>query len=329
MNEITEFFTDPLRLTLLVAGVVVILGILIFGRRSAKRESQLYNHHSHRDFKFNNPPPDMLVDEEVIVLPPRKKEGAPEVSQDIQEEVPEVKPFSPGGATPEAEVAPQARVAPEATGTDEIDMQTYEYHHRETEKPVSEEVVRTSTADKVAEQPRDSEIDKPVQESEVAAQAEQPAKPAKPSPERFIVFHIVPSTRETFSGKEIHQAVSSLGLAYGKHGVYHFPADHAREGDSQFCLVNMTPEGNFDRDTLPTMETRGVSLILRLTDETKDGLALFSNMLAIAQGLSRRIGGSILDQTRVPLSPDIVANLRSDIAKFHTQLNKRTPVTEM
>ena len=64
MEKIIEFFTDPLRLTLLVAGLAVLLGIIIFGRRSQRMDAKLYHGHSHREHNFNHQHPDLLVDEE-------------------------------------------------------------------------------------------------------------------------------------------------------------------------------------------------------------------------------------------------------------------------
>ncbi len=320
MNEFIEFFTDPLRLTLLVAGLVVVLGILIAGRRSAKAEAKLYQGHSRREFNFS-PPPDLLVDEEIIVLPPKKKAATADADEAVPEEAPQVREF-----TPESQVQAPAsgdRIKVDANTWSEepaeISMNTFEYQQQAA--PAES---RSQAPAPAGKQTPDAVEQKPAGQQESAV----PAEP-KPAPERFIVFYIVPGSKETFTGKELTQVANRLGLAYGKHGVFHFPADSAREGDSQFCLVNMTPEGNFDRESLPTLETRGVSLILRLSENTKDGLALFSNMLAIAQGMARQLGGRILDQTRVPLTPDIVTHLRGDIAKFHTQLNQRTPVTEV
>lgn len=305
MNDIIEFFTDPLRLTLLVAGIVVVLGILIFGRRSQKMDAKLYHGHSNREFEFNNPPPDLLVDEEVIVLPPRSQKKAT-----TEEEI-KVESFSAVDEAPaEQSVINEKLEVRQVEGLEEgIPMATFEYPQQDK-----------STGEKVEESV--------VQES-VKEETKPQTKKAAPETERFIVFHVIPSGKETFNGNAISQVASALGLAYGKHNVFHFPADNAREGNSQFCLVNMTAEGNFDKENLATLETRGVSLILRLTEDSIDGLTLFSNMLAIAQGMARRLGGEIQDQTRVPLTPDIVTSLRSDIAKFQTQLNQRTPVTEI
>jgi len=309
MNDVIEFFTDPLRLILLVAGVSVVLAIIIFGRRSQRMEAKLYHGHSNREFEFNNPPPDLLVDEEVIVLPPRGKKSE-EAKKDEKVE-PKVESFSASEAVTEQKAESTIENNAETVQVEslekDIPMATFEY-------PQGEEAV-----EKVAVE---QEASTPVEEPQV--------QQVKPETERFIVFHVVPGgSQEVFQGKSLHQVVTALGLAFGKHNVYHFPADAAREGNSQFCLVNMTAQGVFDKDALSAHETRGVSLILRLSEETPDGLTLFSNMLAIAQGLARRLGGEIQDQTRVPLTPEIVTSLRSDIAQFHTQLNQRTPVTEI
>ena len=49
-------------------------------------------------------------------------------------------------------------------------------------------------------------------------------------------------------------------------------------------------------------------------------------MLAVAQALSKKLGGDIIDQTRVPLTADLVTSIRSDIAHFEEQLRQQSPV---
>ncbi|MDX1811774.1 MAG: cell division protein ZipA C-terminal FtsZ-binding domain-containing protein [Gammaproteobacteria bacterium] len=321
MDKLIEFFTDPLRLTLLVAGVVVVLGILIFGRRSRKMEARLYHGHSNRDFNFNNPPPDLLVDEEIIVLPPRKKES--EVT--TEDNAVAVEEFEASTEAVNAEAAtanatPKVEIRPMENPAAEIEMETFEYKKAPAEEIVAEEA---PAAPETAATESTTQTNGSPQEGATVVTA----KTEKPVQEQFIVFHILPLNKETFNGNDIHQVAGALGLAFGKHNVYHFPADNAREGNSQFCLVNMTSAGDFDKASMSQLETKGVSLILRLNEKTTEGLAMFSNMLAIAQGIARRLGGEILDQTRTPVTPDVVTSLRSDIAKFQTKLNQRTPAS--
>ena len=159
-------------------------------------------------------------------------------------------------------------------------------------------------------------------QSAASSQSDQSVKPKT----RFVVLYVVATDERQFTGKEITESAQPLGLAFGKHNVFHYPANTAESGQSRYCLVNMTNEGSFPISELSTLKTNGVSLIMRLPMINADGLTVFSNMLGAAQVLARKLGGDILDQTRVPLTPEIVTSLRSDIAHFESEAKQQQPV---
>jgi len=297
-DNIIEFVMDPLRLTLIVAGVVVVLAILILGRRSSKQRDMIYSGSSRKEYSFNSMPDDMLVDEEVIVLPRRKKESDLLAESDSQSD----EHFS-------AKYDEQA-----ASGTEQ---------HVE------------ATIKKDLPLPGDSQ-DKPESQQTVEPKAQadvkqsQPAQAKKPAPvqQQFVVLYVIAAEGRAFTGKAIFESTQTLGMALGKHNVFHYPADAAYVGDSAFCMVNMTPEGSFDIEHLDDIQTNGVSLILTLPTMYSDGLTVFSNMLAVAQALSKKLGGDIIDQTRMPLTAELVTNMRADIENFESRFRQKNPVME-
>ena len=299
-DSIIEFVTDPLRFTLIIAGAVVLIAILLLGRRSKQRD-MYYSDSSVKDYEFGSVSDDMLVDEEVIVLPRRKTESevlaeaeAKFSANDDENNLPEVKSF-------------------EANAGDPSDIQ-----QEVTREPVlSENTAQSQTA----ESP-------PLQ-----SQAQSEQKPEKKAPEEskqhFVVLHVIAAEGKAFTGRAIFNATQTLGMAVGKHNVFHYPADAAYVGDSAFCMTNMTTEGTFDVANLEEIETNGVSLILTLPTIYSDGLTVFSNMLAVAQALSKKLGGDIIDQKRMPLTADLVTSMRSDIQDFESQLKQTKPEHEV
>ncbi len=303
-----EFITDPLRLVFIVAGLAVVFGILFFGRRSNNDYEVNYKYKGRggKDYNFGSPPSDTLVDEEVIVIPRPKKE-----SEVVAEKTPH---FS--------------------ANIDDAEMHA-------TETPLSNEGAEPPVDDeppvvKPVLRQRNKGSSPKVEKAEIvlptrkAIKAEPPlikaSKPASPPKQKFVVLHIVADEGEFFNGKSIFNATQTLGMAVGKHNVFHYPADAAYVGDSAFCLVNMTAEGTFDIGDLAALQTTGISLILTLPTNYSDGLTVFSNMLAVAHGLTKKLGGgNIVDQTRSPLTAELMASMEKDISQFESQLKEPEP----
>lgn len=331
---------DPLRLTLIIAGVVVLLAIIVFGRKSNKHRDMIYPGTSAKEFSFGAPNDDMLVDEEVIVLPPRKKTAStsptptavsekkiPETP--VQKKTPQSVETRPFGPSTQNEFSENVKPEPEEsdntfqTQTPDVvfsanaskhETNTYKSHKQnETVLPKQTSAIKNET----------------VAATETKKAGIPNVKKTPKVQERFVVLHVVATDNKPFTGQAIIESTQTLGMAFGKHAVFHYPVSSAESGNSKFCLVNMTSEGNFDPAKLPTLETIGVSLIMRLPIQGSDGLTVFSNMLGVAQTLARKLGGDILDQTRVPLTADIVTSLRSDIAHFESEVNRQTAVPEL
>lgn len=311
-DDIVEFVTDPLRLTLIIAGVVVVFAILILGRRSNKRREMLYKRYSEKNYSFGSPPADVLVDEEVIVLPRRKKESEVKAEKE---------PHFSAHHEDEKENLPKAETVEAEAGVDKLSPSIVE----KSNKPV---ILENSKVRKPRNQDATPSVEKAPDNADVQ-QRRSSKKPKKPA-QQFVVLHIIAEVGQPYEGKLLYDVSQSLGMAMGKHNVFHYPADSAYVGDSAFCMVNMTPEGSFDVDHLAETQTNGVSLILTLPTAYSDGLTVFSNMLAVAHALVKKMGGGdIVDQTRMPLTAELVASMQSDIAKFESQLHAPSrPVLE-
>ena len=299
-DSIIEFVTDPLRLTLIIAGAVVLLAILVLGRRSKQRD-MYYKGSSSKEYEFSSMPDDMLVDEEVIVLPRRKTES-------------EV--LAEAAAKQQAEIDAEAN----SDNKDERDLPKVESFEA---NPYGIETLK----------PEQNSSEKETPKEPVATQQKQTPKQTTVPKQHFVVLHVIASEGKAFTGRSIFNATQTLGMAVGKYNVFHYPADSAYVGDSAFCMTNMTVESTFDVANLEKIETNGVSLILTLPTIYSDGLTVFSNMLAVAQALSKKLGGDIIDQNRMPLTADLVTSMRTEIENFESnfkqsQLKQSNPVLE-
>ena len=383
MEELIKFFMDPLRLTLIVAGVAVLLAIIIFSRKSSKEFS--FGSSQGNGNVSESLASEMLVDEEVIVLPRKQKES--EVAEPAQEretaalsssstdqsnnngykiktepahtkqrksagrkagvlESEGLKPESLKPETFKTELNEFSAFQGTATGEkarsdifeDDIIASPRPFVAYKPEKITANKT--DSGLDEVPQFQRTSEIDIDVQAlSEGKAQPVEPAPESKPSvsqhnkslDEMFVVLHVIAVEGTPFNGLDIFDATKTLGLAFGKHAIFHYPMSAAPAGDSKFCLVNMSATGNFETSKISSLETNGISLIMRLPIRGADANTVFSNMVGVAQALARKLGGEILDQARTPLTTKIVEDLRADIAHFEISRKHATskePATE-
>lgn len=347
---------DPLRLTLIIAGTVVLLAIIVFGRKSSKNRDMIYPSSGAKEFSFGSPSEDTLLDEEVIVLPPRKKPAvntasptpvsekkipdAPEIvvnknkpeepqpfgpavqnefAEDVKPETPKIKPSV-------AKKVADPLVTEKTTDAVKSPKAIKESVAVNRSKKIPPIKVEKETVKKADFKPAEKKL---AEEKPEEKKAEPVVKKPVQSKERFVVLHVVAAEGNPFTGQSIVESTQTLGMAYGKHSVFHYPVSSAESGNSKFCMVNMTAQGNFDAAEIAALKTDGVSLIMRLPVQGADGLTVFSNMLGVAQALARKLGGDILDQTRVPLTADIVTSLRSDIAHFESEVNQQAAVPEV
>jgi len=348
---------DPLRVTLIVAGIVILLTIVIFGRNAKKRKEVLYRGEpsNNKEFSFGAKNFDVLVDEEVRVLPPRQTEsevlGQAKPGFQTHDKQSYGQAVDPALAEKSHKDVHRHNVSNSdsdfstayelnSSKTDEV-SQSYEMPNQyktnsnpSVNKPVQQQTPHSEESLKV-EAP-DAYHESPTMERRTEANSPQKAGPKREETQpkqqqsvRFVVLHIIAASGKPFNGIEISEAAASLGMALGKHNVFHFPASTAATGESSFCLVNMTEQGDFDINNLAAFNTNGMSLIMTLPTKNATGLTIFSNMLAVAQALARKLGGDILDQTKVPLTADIVTTLRSDIAQIESSEKVGSPVPEL
>ncbi len=321
-----DFFMDPLRLTLIIAGVVVVLAIIIFGRRSTSNKDISYSSSGTKEFSFGGRMnEEILTDEEVIVLPPKKKEKNLNINNvgmnipvNLDDEAYTPKHTEAFGPTTISNI----KIEEDADSIFGDEKKPEVVESKQSAKKAESVVVKQSAKTRIEKSEFESE--RHVEKAAISETQEEAVTNKKVThKERFVVLYIIAAEGKPFTGKEILESVQTLGLAFGKHSVFHYPAETAKTGQSKFCLVNMTSEGCFPTAELPGFETNGVSLIMRLPIANTDGLTVFSNMLGAAQALARKMGGDILDQTRMPLTADIVTSLRSDIAHFESEVKQQ------
>jgi len=347
MDELINFFMDPLRLTLIIAAVVVLLAIIIFSRKSSKRNEYVYSTPS-KEFSFGSKggtvsdalAQETLVDEEVIVLPRKQTESQrKQVQESLQQGTQQKSQKAQEWDMSEPLVEPllKKQVCENIAEGNIEKMRVDEFRAfqaSETQTHIGADVFEDDVALETKSPAMPQQVEKDAGSGRKTAQRQDPGvesvsmdtekKDVAAHKEMFVVLHIIAIEGQPFNGLDILDATKTQGMAFGKHAIFHYPMSAAPAGDSKFCLVNMSATGNFETEKISSLETNGVSLIMRLPIRGADAQIVFANMVGVAHALARKLGGEILDQSRAPLTAAIIEKLREDIVNFDNSLKSVT-----
>ena len=110
------------------------------------------------------------------------------------------------------------------------------------------------------------------------------------------------------------------GLAYGRYQVFH--RKHT-DGRSMFCVASLIEPGTFDAARMPEEEYRGISMFAVLPGPLGP-LQTVDAMLVDRARAGAQLSGTVQDAKGMPFSPQRVAALREDVARFQSLLAARS-----
>jgi len=155
-----------------------------------------------------------------------------------------------------------------------------------------------------------------------AENSDQLGAAASPGPnaseaQKIVTVRVCCVGDSRWSGAELMAALEVHGLAYGRYQVYH--RKHS-DGRSIFCVASLVEPGTFDLQRMAEEEYRGVTLFAVLPGPLEP-LRTVDALMAAARDLARELSGTVQDAKGVPFSPQRVAALREEVARFQAQLN--------
>jgi cell division protein ZipA len=168
-------------------------------------------------------------------------------------------------------------------------------------------------------------------ELEIAAQApparrspeeSDPQAVMKPPPadtsekQKIVTVRVCAVGERRWAGADLRNALEALGLAYGRHQVYHRKHN---DGRSVFSVASLVEPGTFDLSAMPHEQFRGVSLFAVLPGPLEP-MQTVEALLASARGLARALSGTMQDARGIPFSPQRTEALLKDIARFQAPL---------
>jgi len=135
--------------------------------------------------------------------------------------------------------------------------------------------------------------------------------------QKIITVRVCSVGESRWSGAALMAALELHGLAYGRYNVYH--RKHS-DGRSIFCVASLIEPGTFDLQRMPEEEYRGVTLFAVLPGPLEP-LRTVDALITAARDMARELSGTVQDGRGVPFSPQRVAALREEVARFQADLS--------
>jgi cell division protein ZipA len=134
--------------------------------------------------------------------------------------------------------------------------------------------------------------------------------------QKIVTVRVCAVGERRWAGADLRNALEALGLAYGRHHVYHRKHN---DGRSVFSVASLVEPGTFDLSAMPHEQFRGVSLFAVLPGPLEP-MQTVEALLASARDLARALSGTMQDARGIPFSPQRTEALLKDVARFQTLL---------
>jgi FtsZ-interacting cell division protein ZipA len=133
-----------------------------------------------------------------------------------------------------------------------------------------------------------------------------------------IGVNVVPAAGETFAGTRIRALAEGAGFKLEPDGVFHY-RDDARQ--TLFTLDNHEP-APFLPEQIKHLSTSGITLLLDVP-RVADGHAALDVMLRTGMMLAEGLGGSLVDDNRVPLNDNAVRAIQQQLRSIQAKMEAR------
>lgn len=164
-------------------------------------------------------------------------------------------------------------------------------------------------------------------EAEIGVESDMRHEPAEPAQQtdrsdepdyQVIVLNVHCSGSESFVGTKLFDSLQQNGLLYGEMDIYHRHADLSGTGKVLFSVANIMQPGTLKHDDPDEFTTKGISFFMTLPCYG-DPEQNFKLMLKTAQQIADDLGGNVLDDQRLLMTPDKLADYRRQIQAFKAQ----------
>jgi hypothetical protein len=133
-----------------------------------------------------------------------------------------------------------------------------------------------------------------------------------------IGVNVVPPEGMTFAGTRIRSLAEGYGFKLEPDGVFHY-RDESRH--TLFTLDNHEP-APFLPEQIKHLNTSGITLLLDVP-RVADGYSALEIMLRTGAQLAQGLGGSLVDDNRVPLNENSIRAIQQQLKTIHATMEAR------
>lgn len=141
--------------------------------------------------------------------------------------------------------------------------------------------------------------------------------------QRIVVLHVACRDGQYFQGEEVHAALRNCKLQFGMQDVYHRITEENGVPESVFTVANMLKPGFLNPDEAAGLQTPGLTMFMILPGPV-DGVGAFKDMMETANNLAQKLGGEVLDDTRVLLKRQTAQFMLDEIAEAERKQRLKT-----
>ncbi len=125
---------------------------------------------------------------------------------------------------------------------------------------------------------------------------------------RLIQLSVIARADNGFSGEELVEALTDLGLKFGEMGIFHRYCNYRK--DAAFSVASLVEPGTFPMDEISSFRCPGVVLFFA-PSKVQDPLIAFDQLVHTCHELAVRLQGIEWDDARKPLTLQKIAGLRN------------------
>lgn len=150
------------------------------------------------------------------------------------------------------------------------------------------------------------------EETELAADTPK----ANQDSDDLLVLYITSPAHTLFNGLSISKAADEIGMVYGHMNVFHhFGPGKLHSGQPLFSIANMHEPGSFDLGRMADLKTKGVVAFM-YSPASIDASVVFELYLNTTQRMAELLGGDVRTSDNELLNTSSINTLRDKAASF-------------
>jgi cell division protein ZipA len=132
--------------------------------------------------------------------------------------------------------------------------------------------------------------------------------------QKIVTLRLVASDKSAFQGETLVLNLRSIGMSYGKFGIYHYYGT-SNEDAAIFSVANLVEPGIFDLSNIKEQKISGISIFIVLPGPM-NGVKAFDLMISTAKKLCQALNAELLDELGNTLSIQRERYLREEIIRY-------------